>query len=211
MLEEYWLQIAREVIFGQYNGPLTGPLVLGVHGLSKRNGWHTWGSLLEPLGQAGFLALSLDLPGWGQSSAWGSDSLSPGDAVQCLMSIANNLKKDNFVVMGKSWGGAVAIQAAIDFPERVNGLILTAPAFLQYDRLGLVSQPVLLVWSQDDPVIPVKYAKTIKDSIPDAELVIYEKGGHSAAPANSTDFAPRAIEFLHSLFGLSDKAISGQN
>jgi pimeloyl-ACP methyl ester carboxylesterase len=204
MLEEFRLQFEKGIINGRANGAIAAPLVMGIHGWSNRNGWHTWISLLEPLGRAGFFAVSLDMPGWGQSSAWGDEQLTVGEATQCLIMIADNLRKDRFVLMGKSWGGGVAIQTALDHADRVAGLILTAPAYLQFDRLGDIRQPVLLAWAKDDPVIPVRYATKFQASIPDAEVVLYETGGHNAAQANSTNFAPRAIRFLQLLTGWSE-------
>ena len=204
-MEDFKLQTAEGTINGRTYGTMSAPLVTGIHGWSKRNGWHTWKPLLEPLGKSGFLALSLDMPGWGQSSAWGDDQLTVSEAIQCLLMVADSLSKDRFVLMGKSWGGGVAIQTALDHPERVAGLILTAPAFLQFGRLGDISQPVLLAWAEDDPVIPVKYAENFRNSIPDVELVLYETGGHSAAQTNSADFATRAIRFLQQLTGWSNE------
>ena len=45
-------------VYGQAAGAAGESLVLGVHGWSKRNGWHTWAPLLQPLGQAGFHAVA---------------------------------------------------------------------------------------------------------------------------------------------------------
>ncbi len=200
-MEEFKLQTKQGIISGRANGTMSAPLVMGLHGWSKRNGWQTWKSFLEPLGTSGFFALSVDLPGWGQSAAWGKEQLTVGEAMQCMLLIADSLSKEQFVLMGKSWGGGVAIQTALDHPDRIAGLILTAPAFLQIDRLGDIKQPVLLSWAKDDPVIPVKYAEIFQNSIPRAELVLYETGGHNAAQANSANFTPRAIRFLQQLTG----------
>ena len=205
MLEEYKLQVEQGFVYGRFYGEVSDPLVLGIHGLSKRNGWHTWQSLLEPLGGDGFLALSIDMPGWGQSTTWGEEPLKVDDAIECICLIADDLKKDKIVLMGKSWGGAIAIQAALDQPELIAGLILTAPAFLQFEQLSDIKQPVLLVWAQDDPVLPVYFANKFQNLLRNSALIIYDSGGHNAAPANSSDFAPKAVEFLRSISEFSER------
>jgi len=183
-------------IYARSAGVAGAPLVLGLHGWSQRNGWHTWQPLMQPLASAGFWVVSVDMPGWGRSQPVTSGPLNDAQAQNALLELMDGLRVENATLMGKSWGGGVAISVALDRPERVNSLILTAPAFRDVDRLRLVSQPVLLAWAKDDPVIPFEYARTFADSIPDAELLVYETGGHSAAPKNAAAFAPRAIDFL---------------
>jgi pimeloyl-ACP methyl ester carboxylesterase len=54
-------------VFAMSAGSASAPLVLAIHGWSQRNGWHTWESLMAPLGAAGFHVVSVDMPGWGKS------------------------------------------------------------------------------------------------------------------------------------------------
>jgi pimeloyl-ACP methyl ester carboxylesterase len=98
--------------------------------------------------------------------------------------------------MGKSWGGAVAIETALHHPDKVTKLILTAPAYSTYTALQTMQTPVLLAWAEDDPVIPFAYAAKFAEAAPNVQLETYPTGGHSAAPKNAADFAPRAINFL---------------
>lgn len=178
------------------HGDPSSELVLGIHGWSQRNGWHTWEPLIMPLGEAGFYALSVDMPGWGQSKSWGSEPLSSGQAVAAILAILDATGKRNAALMGKSWGGRVALQAALDHPLKVSKLILTAPAYNDFSRLSELVQPILLAWSEDDPVIPFEYATRFEANVPHIEVVSYPSGGHSAAQKNADDFAPRALTFL---------------
>ena len=183
-------------IYGQAAGNPKSTLVVGLHGWSQRNGWHTWKPLIEPLAEAGYYVVSVDMPGWGQSDSWGPAPLTMAKGVEAVLAIIDGLGKESTVLMGKSWGGGVALQSALAYADRVTSLILTAPAFRNIQDLKGLSQAVLLAWAKDDPVIPYKYAAEYVAAIGDIQLVTYPTGGHSAAPKNARAFAPLAAEFL---------------
>lgn len=193
-MDEIWIESELGKVYGRTAG--SGPLVLGLHGWSQRNGWHTWESLMEPLAEAGFRVVSVDMPGWGQSPPPPSGKLTTEAAAAVVVALLDALEAEAATLMGKSWGGGVALQVALSEPERVDKLILTAPAFRDFERLRQLEAPVLLAWAEDDNVIPVRYAQAYVERVPDLRLERYETGGHSAAQKNAEDFAPKAIEFL---------------
>ena len=45
-----------------------------------------------------------------------------------LRDIFDRLDVDRAIVVGHSWGGTLALTFALDFPQRVAGLVLIAPA-----------------------------------------------------------------------------------
>ena len=184
-------------VFAKIAGQANQPVVLGIHGWSKRNGWHTWEPLMAPLAEAGYRVVCVDMPGWGQSTKTVSELLVGETAVLATLSILDGLGIDKVAaLMGKSWGGGVALELALDYPERVGKLILTAPAFQQFSLLSEIKQPVLLAWAADDPIIPIQTADEYVRGLHHCQLVEYETGGHSAAPKNAEDFALKAIKFL---------------
>jgi pimeloyl-ACP methyl ester carboxylesterase len=195
-MEDLYIKLDNTTIFGKFAGDPADPLVLGIHGWSQRNGWHTWEPLMEPLGAAGFCIVSVDMPGWGQSPAIDGLPLMGERAAMVVLGIMDKLQKETAVLLGKSWGGGVALTAALTSPNRIKKLILTAPAFRDLDQVRQLAQPVLLVWAKDDPVIPYDTASHYVNTIPTIDLITYETGGHSAAPKNAKEFAPKAIEFL---------------
>jgi pimeloyl-ACP methyl ester carboxylesterase len=197
-LEEVSIQTANGKVFGMASGMPDSKLVLAIHGRSQRNGWHTWQPLLAPLGQAGLYAVSVDLPGWGQSESWANGSISIAEGATVVATIVEGLGKNSAALMGKSWGGGIALQAALDAPHLVEKLILTAPLYLDIGNLAGLSQPVLMAWSEDDPTIPYMFSAEFTKVIPEITLLTYNSGGHNAAPKNAVDFAPKAITFLRS-------------
>jgi pimeloyl-ACP methyl ester carboxylesterase len=194
-MEDIWIQTDYGRIYGKTAGPKTGKLILGIHGFSQRNGWHTWQPLMEPLAEAGFRVVNVDMPGWGQSVPT-QGQVGGDDAVAAVLQMLDGLDAATAVLMGKSWGGNVAVETAVIHPNRITHLILTAPAIRNTNLLAQINQPVLLAWAEDDPVIPYKYAAQIAAAIPDCQLETYPTGGHSAAPKNAADFGPKAVAFL---------------
>ncbi|MEM7799642.1 MAG: alpha/beta hydrolase [Chloroflexota bacterium] len=192
-MREMSIKTPKGNIFGMAAGPDDGPVVLGIHGFSQRNGWHTWEPMLAPLGAAGYRTISLDMPGWGKSPKWErtagkSAIVAILDALDCEQATA---------LMGKSWGGGVSFDFALNYPERVGHLILTAPAFRGKPAdLERLTQPVLLAWAEDDEVIPISFGQTLVPHIPNCQFEIYPQGGHEAAQHNAADFAPKAVKFL---------------
>lgn len=197
-MDDVFIKLQTTTVYGKLAGEPTAPLVLGIHGWSQRNGWRTWEPLMAPLATAGFCVVSVDMPGWGDSPAMDALPLGGERAAQVVVDVMNGLMKDTAVLMGKSWGGGVAIETALAFPERVSKLILTAPAFRQPERLAALTQPVLLAWAEDDPVIPVGTTAVYREHIPHVQVVTYPTGGHSAAQKNVERFGETAVGFLSS-------------
>ena len=181
---------------GQNDQDPNQQVALGIHGWSQRNGWHTWEPMMMPLANAGIHTISIDMPGWGSSPAWQEGPLGYHDAVSAIFAVLDGVGTDTACLMGKSWGGGVALKAAIEHPSRLDRLILTAPAYRDIPRLAGLTQPVLLAWAEDDPVIPYSMAAQYVDHVPEIQLETYATGGHNAAPNNVEDFAPKAIAFL---------------
>lgn len=112
----------------QGDGPLAVALLHGVGG-SRR----IWGDgvsgTARALALSGFTALSLDLPGYGDSP------LAPGLSIASMAeAVANTLASLGFeqsILLGHSMGGMVAQEFAARWPQRTRALILacTSPAF----------------------------------------------------------------------------------
>jgi len=193
-MEDLFIETQFGTVFSKAAGQQGAPLVLGIHGYSQRNGWQTWQPMMAPLVEAGYWLVSLDMPGWGRSVA--QRPLDNDDYVMVIIAILDKLGAETAVLLGKSWGGGIALEAALQYPERITHLILTAPARRHMDPLVELQQPVLMAWAEDDNVIPYSYAATYVEKIPDIQLETYPTGGHSAAQKNVDDFAPKAVKFL---------------
>ncbi|MHB8819645.1 MAG: alpha/beta fold hydrolase [Bellilinea sp.] len=95
--------------------------VLMLHGLGVYG--ESWRHQIQALSQNGYFALAPDLPGFGSTKS----DLKPWSVQGAVLSALHELDRFGIkktVVCGLSMGGAVALQMAIDYPDRVLGLIL---------------------------------------------------------------------------------------
>ncbi len=65
-----------------------------------------------------------DLPGHGRSNSAGANSIT--DYARAIVDFLDDLELSAALIAGHSMGGAVALQIALDFPERALGLCLVA-------------------------------------------------------------------------------------
>jgi pimeloyl-ACP methyl ester carboxylesterase len=70
----------------------------------------------------------VDRPGQGFSARRAEEGASPAYQAAVLRDILDRLGVKRAIVVGHSWGGALALTFALDFPERTAGLVLVAPA-----------------------------------------------------------------------------------
>jgi len=98
-----------------------------------------WEPQLEALASR-YSAIAPDLPGHGQSDSLSSPSI--GDYSETVAGLMEALGTKEAVVVGHSMGGAVALQLALDHPEKVRALVLAntgaklgvSPLFLRIFR-----------------------------------------------------------------------------
>jgi pimeloyl-ACP methyl ester carboxylesterase len=75
-----------------------------------------------------------------------------------------------------------ALDALTDYPIR--------------DRLSKIRAPTLVVWGEDDHLVPVRDAWEFGDRIPDARVVVYEDTGHVAMLERPDAFNALVAEFM---------------
>jgi pimeloyl-ACP methyl ester carboxylesterase len=196
--------------------------------------------------------LAVDLPGFGLSDKSPELDYSKKNMASLMLRFMAALQIEQYVVMGHSMGGEIALRMALDEPQHISRLVLissggsrdiqrgfsgTAPEWLlesifknylvqrlyfplavgeirhasasSFDpffyfnkqipaatlnqmtrdndsgaiagRLGEIGQPTLLVWGDQDRVIPLEQGHTLDERIPDSRLVIYKNCGHLVA------------------------------
>jgi len=101
-----------------------GRKIVLIHGAGG-NG-HRWMRLLNSLSKS-HSPIALDLPGHGRSSGVEGLSSIP-DYSEFIVAFLDTIKIKSAVIAGWSMGGAIAMDLAIRFPERVDALVLVATA-----------------------------------------------------------------------------------
>ncbi len=121
-----------------------GPAVLLVHGLATS--MITWYCNIDALADAGFTAVAIDLPGYGDSALAMHLDYTPRTAARFLADFTAQLGLERFSVVGNSAGGLIAGLTALEYPDRVEKLALVGAAGLGRRLswpLRLISVPVV--------------------------------------------------------------------
>ena len=103
-----------------------GPPVVMIHGLSGQMGNFTH-SLVDRLCKD-FRVVAFDRPGSGYSTRSAKSPAGVRAQAETLAKAIGALKLDRPVVVGHSFGGAVALMLALDHPDCVGALALISPA-----------------------------------------------------------------------------------
>jgi pimeloyl-ACP methyl ester carboxylesterase len=248
-----------------------GPPVVFVHGISGN--WQNWLENIPRLA-AERRTIALDLPGFGQSDD-PADEITMSGYGRAVEELCDRLGLGEIVLVGNSMGGFVAAETAIQFPERVERLLLCSAAgvttsdlrrepamvwgrlvtmagarsaaetrmailrprlrhaifsaivrhpslicaellweismgagrsafmpalhaILDYDyrdRLPDIRCPTLVVWGENDMIIPVRDSREYERQIPGARRVVMEDTGHVPMMERPRRFNELLIEF----------------
>lgn len=128
------------------------------------------------------------------------------------------------VVVAQSMGGVAAVSLALEHPELVRGLVLTAtsggidvaalggidwrsgprtaPRWV-YERPADVSQrlpglavPTLLIWADRDAISPLGVGRELERLIPNSSLEVVDSDDHMFASTRAAEVAPLIQRFL---------------
>ncbi len=254
-------------------GDITKPTILLIHGYTAS--LYVWKTAAPMLAEAGFHVIAIDLLGFGYSEkpSWFDYAIT--SQARMIARFMNRIGIGRATVLGSSYGGAVAATIALDYPERVEKLVLVdsvcndnlknhpilklaaipgigeaitpflvdSRAFQRYRMRGtlapanhdlitddrvesirrplaaadahhsllatsrawsadrieqdahLINQPTLIVWGEDDKVIPLTDGHKLHDSILNSRLVILKNCGHVPQEEKSAVFVELVAEF----------------
>jgi len=105
------------------------PVVL-IHG--NPGSCQDWTTLYSPLASR-YCAFAFDRPGHGHSDRPNHRDITVEVQAHLLHTALEELGVERPILVGHSWGGALALVYALEFPEDVSGLVLLAPAIYESD------------------------------------------------------------------------------
>ena len=182
---------------------------------------------IRVLNQLGLNVFIFDYRGYGKSAGSPSEKGTYLDAEAAYDYLTGRLRinPQRLVIMGRSLGGAVAIQLARE--KKAAALICEAAftsveelgrhfypylpvklfLFDRYDSLskvGKLSLPQLYVHSRDDDLIPFRQGKQLYEAAAEPKRFLVISGGHAQGLEDAPD------EYIPALNAFLSKAVSGE-
>lgn len=182
-----------------------GPTVLLLHG--ARFSSATWQELgtLEVLAAKGFRVLALDLPGYGKSEP--SDT-PPEEFLAALLPL---LADQPVVVVSPSMSGRFSFPLLVRRPHFVAGFVAVAPVGIRehLDQLAGAELPALLIWGENDRVVPLSNAEALAKVLPQSRQVALAGAGHPCYLDQPDAFHRELLAFLATVSGSGADAQNG--
>jgi pimeloyl-ACP methyl ester carboxylesterase len=112
----------------------------------------------------------------------------PNDLDQCVLDVAAAVQlastagAERVVIMGHSFGGAVAVRVAVLVPALVAGVVTFATQSAGCEGAGgLAGRPLLLFHGDRDELLPVEASEVVKAMAGTGEVVVIPNEGHLLA------------------------------
>jgi pimeloyl-ACP methyl ester carboxylesterase len=137
--------------FVEEAGPADGPVVVLIHGFAGST--FSWRHTLPALADAGYRAVAFDLKGFGLSDkTFEGDQSDPAQA-EFTARVMDTLGISHATIVGRSWGGNILAHFALEYPERVEKLVIVNGAVVESkaalaDMTQLLWVPPLRRWGQ---------------------------------------------------------------
>ena len=147
-----------------------GDPVLMIHGASANHREFVF-TLLPEIDTSDIEAILPDRPGHGHTSRF-ENSFQLGKQAEIMAVAAADFADEPMVVVGHSFGGAVALRFALDYPERTKAVVLIAPVTHDWGSGGITwynqiaSVPVIgPAFSQFAPLVGPDMARKSLDNL----------------------------------------------
>ncbi len=176
-------------------GPADGRPVLLLHG--ARFSSQTWRELgtIDHLTAAGYRVVAIDLPGYGRS---GSTDVKPKDF---LAQVIPELEIERPVIVSPSMSGGFSLPLVARHPDMVGGFVAVAPGGIDahVGALRPVQVATLIVWGENDQIIPVSQAQVLADALEGSRTHIMKGASHPSYLDAPDEFHRELVAFLEEL------------
>ncbi|MFO0012888.1 MAG: alpha/beta fold hydrolase [Planctomycetota bacterium] len=206
----------------------SGPLVVMIHGFPDF--WYTWRHQIPALAE-NHQVVAIDQRGYNWSDQpEGVEAYAMHRLVDDVLAVVKHFQRDRAIVVGHDWGGMVAWQFAMRYPDATHQLIILnlphpnglgrelannpeqqknsayARFFQTAEASKIVKADTLIGWVQD-PEAKGKYLEAMKRSSMEGMLNYY-KANYPREPYTApSDAGPRVRCSVLMFHGLKDKAL----
>jgi abhydrolase domain-containing protein 14 len=188
-------------------GPAEAPLVLLLHG--GRFSAATWQELgtLDLLAGAGYRAVAVDLPGFGETPASAAEPAAflaeLLDALQSARALQGARAGEPAVVVSPSMSGSFSLPLLASARERFAGFVALAPVGIEANAEALqgAEVPALLFWGSEDRTVSIELGRRLAAALPRSRLVVAEGAGHPAYLDQPEPFHAALLDLLATAFG----------
>jgi len=140
------LSNGADVHFRDEGNPKGSVLLMFHGGLGSLHNWEGWIPYLKD----DFRLISLDFPAHGLTGRIPTDIYTRATLLEAARLLMEHLDIDRFAVAGNSMGGGVAIQYALDYPEKVQALVLISSEGIPNSDEGYDASH----FSDEKPLVP---------------------------------------------------------
>lgn len=151
----------------------SGEPVLLLHGGEPAESWRVWEPILALADSRKLIAP--DLLGYGRSTRPIETPDYRGQA-RMLRDFVDRLGVRKVAVIGSGWGGQVALEFALEWPDGVSSIVLVASTYDkgQLPRLQKLRKPTLIIYAEDDMVTQLKAGYLLRDAIGTSRLEVLD-------------------------------------
>jgi len=181
--------------------------LLFLHGLSSNA--DAWSKNIQELKEK-YTCIAIDLPGFGKSSIEAKE-YTPTFFANITHKVIHQLELKNVILIGHSMGGQASIKYALLHPEKVQKLILVAPAGIE--QFATTESNILkatytpqLVMNTTNEQIEKNYALNFYQLPEDSKKMIEDR----KAIVKASDFKEHAEAIVKSISGMLDDPVSAE-
>jgi len=128
----------------QEAGDPKAPALVLIHGFASST--LVWSKVFLRLAEAGFRVIAIDMLGFGYSGKPRNGEYTIAGQASLLVGLLDRLQINRATLVGSSYGGAVSATCALDYPQRIDKLVLIGTVNnnrpLGYKLMRVFSSPV---------------------------------------------------------------------
>lgn len=206
----HFTEVDGTTIHYQKFGDISNPTLLLIHGFTASA--YVWKTVAPALADEGFHVVAVDLVGFGFSDkpAWFDYTITAQARV--ISRFMNRLGIGRATLVGSSYGGAVAATVALDYPERVEKLVLVDAAINDEPKnhpilklakipgVGEIMTPFLIDSKMfikarmQTTLAPINHHLITKERIESVIRPLHAKDGHHAVLQTGRNWDAERIE-----------------